>query len=343
MAKILGIGNALLDSEFVVDDTQLALSGLAKGNMTLASHSEQADLVQYLAEHHITATKQTSGGSAANSIFTMASLGSQTFYACRVGDDDNGKFYLDDLNQAGIKTSHKSIAVGGTTGTCMVLVSPDGERTMQTHLGTSAEISETDIDFAQLASTDWLYIEGYLAMSPSIQEAIQQLRHLAKTNQIKVAVSFADPAVVKFGREGLDKMLAHGVDVVFCNREEAMLYTSKANLVEAAQALLTVTKLAVVTDGAMGSVVAYQDGIVDESHDNNVVHIDAPTVGIVTDTNGAGDNFAGAFLYALSQGYDLTTCGQLASQIASQVVQQYGARLPIATYQALAKQTLADV
>lgn len=340
MAKIIGIGNALLDSEFVVDDTQLALSGLTKGNMTLASDSEQAELIGFLSEQGVSASKQASGGSAANSIFAMASLGSDTFYACRVGDDANGEWYLADLNKAGIKTATKSVAIGGTTGTCMVLVSPEGERTMQTHLGTSAEINENDIEFEQLVDADWLYLEGYLAMSPSIQDGIAQMRHIASTHQTKVAVSFADPAVVKFGRQGLDNMLGNGVDVVFCNREEALLYTGKDNIADAAKALLKVTKLAVVTNGAMGAMAVYQEGVFNEDNDNNTVMIETPTIGVVTDTNGAGDNFAGGFLYALSQGHDLATCGRLATAVASQVIQQYGARLPIEGYQAIGKQVL---
>lgn len=340
MTTIFGIGNALLDSEFVVDETQLALSGLTKGNMTLASDSEQAELIAYLNERGIHPSKQASGGSAANSIFAMASLGSDTFYACRVGDDANGEWYLSDLNNAGIKTADKSVAIGGTTGTCLVLVTPEGERTMQTHLGTSAEISEADIEFAQLSDAKWLYLEGYLAMSPSVQEAITQLRNLASTRNTKVAVSFADPAVVKFGRQGLDNMLAGGVDVIFCNRDEALLYTGKDDLHEAAQALLKLTQLAVVTNGAMGAIAVYQKGAFNEDHDNNTVTIDAPTIGIVVDTNGAGDNFAGAFLHALSQGHDLATCGRLATAIASQVIQQYGARSPVESYKNIAKQVL---
>lgn len=342
MAKIFGIGNALLDSEYSVTETQLALSGLAKGSMTLASGSEQINLDDYLTEQKVPPSKQSSGGSAANSIFAMASLGSDTFYSCRVGDDKDGQFYLNDLNQHHVKTSPKSIAIGGTTGTCMVLVTPEGERTMQTYLGTSAELSENDIDFAQFSDSDWLYIEGYLALNPTAQTAVSKLQALAKTNQTKVAVSFADPAVVRFGKDGLDAMLTGGVAVIFCNREEALLFTGKNDIISAAKELLNFCSLSVVTNGAMGAVIAYQDGVVNEDHDNNVLMIEAPTIGNVVDTNGAGDNFAGAFLHALSQGYDLATCGKLASHIASHVIQQYGARLPANQYSEIAKQILVN-
>lgn len=347
MAAIFGIGNALLDSEYAVTDTQLALSGLAKGNMTLASDSEQIALDDYLTEQKVIATKQSSGGSAANSIYAAASLGSDTFYACRVGDDANGEFYLDDLAKAGVKTSKNSIAIGGTTGTCMVLVTPDGERTMQTHLGTSAEISERDIDFTQLTDTQWLYLEGYLAMSPSVQPAIAKLKDHAKIHALNIAVSFADPAVVKFGREGLDAMLADGVTAVFCNAEEAMLYTGKDDVEKAANALLDVVQLAVVTNGAKETLITCRGDFI-EHNDNDymadknrdLIHIETPLVANVINTNGAGDNFAGAFLHGLAQGYDLPTCGKLASEVASEVVGQFGARLQPEQYRTILQKVI---
>ena len=336
MAKIVAIGNALVDSEFVVTDAQLHATGLTKGNMTLASHSEQADLIASLTTQNITATKQAGGGSAANSIYAAASLGSDTFYACRVGEDEAGRFYLADLNAAGIKTSTKSFA-DGTTGSCMVMVTPDGERTMQTHLGTSAEISETDIEFDALNDADWLYLEGYLAMSPSVQQAIAQLKQQAKDKGAKIAVSFADPAVVKFGREGLDAMLEGGVDAVFCNCDEAQLFTNQSSHSQAAAALLSVADMAVVTNGAAGSIIALRD---DVSRETKLIDVASLPVDQVLDTNGAGDNFAGSFLYALSHGHALADCGKLASSVASQIIQQFGPRLKPAQYQAILQSTL---
>lgn len=339
MSKILGIGNALVDSEFVLTEEQLHLSGLTKGNMTLASFAEQSDLDDYLYEQKVVATKQASGGSAANTIFAVASLGGQTAYLCRVGDDEQGKFYLADLQKGGVATLPNAMVVGETTGSCMVLVTPDGERTMQTFLGTSAQIDESNIDFnhailAEFGKGDWLYIEGYLAFNPAAQTAITQLKTFARDKGMKIAVSFADPAVVKFGRDGIEHMLDGGVDAVFCNCEEAMIFTAQTHHDAATQALLDVTKLAVVTNGAQGTRVATQDG---QNGQNALVKIATPSVAKVIDTNGAGDNFAGAFLYGLSQGHDLAQCGKLASQVASQVIQNFGARLAVADYQAIAK------
>lgn len=337
MAHIVAIGNALVDSEYRLTDTELQQTGLAKGNMTLASSADQQTLLDRLADMQLTPVKQASGGSAANSVYAAACLGSDTFYACRVGDDDAGRFYLADLNAAGVATSNQSLALGGTTGSCLVLVTPDGERTMQTHLGTSAEIGHDDIDHSQLSNAEWLYFEGYLAMSATMQPAIAALKDHARAHNIKIVVSFADPSVIKFAREGLDAMLAGGVAAVFCNTEEAQLYTGKHNQAQAAEALLAVAELAVVTAGAQDTIIACRAPTSHHSsHDNNtpseLMSVPTALVDELINTNGAGDSFAGAFLHALARGYDLTTCGKLASAVAGDVVQTFGARLTPEAY-----------
>ncbi|MGL5252637.1 MAG: adenosine kinase [Moraxella sp.] len=335
MTKILGIGNALLDSEFVLTDLQLQATGLTKGNMTLASHSEQAELIAALNTQNIAPSKQASGGSAANSIFAAASLGSDTAYICRVGDDAAGGFYLSDLQAGGVSTLPTAMATGETTGSCMVLVTPEGERTMQTFLGTSAELDTSNIDFshgvlASFGAQDWLYIEGYLAFNPAAQTAITQLKQFARDKGMKIAVSFADPAVVKFGREGIAHMLDGGVDAIFCNCEEAMIFTGQPCHKTASQALLGFAALAVVTNGGAGSLIAMADNV---SRETKLIEVPTPVIDHVLDTNGAGDNFAGAFLYALSQGHEPAMCGKLASAVAGAVISQFGARLAAKDYQ----------
>ncbi|HBD02844.1 MAG TPA: adenosine kinase, partial [Psychrobacter sp.] len=219
MYDVMAIGNALVDHEYVLSDAALEETELTKGNMTLAEFEEQQQLLAYFKLAEIEPSKQAGGGSAANTMFTFASLGGKPFYACRVGDDDQGAFYLRDLHEAGVATSDKSIHEGGVTGSCVVAVTEDGERTMQTYLGTSSEISADNVDFDALTQADWLYLEGYLAMSESIQPAMTQLRQQAGIHNAKIAVSFADPAVVKFAKEGLLNMLGNKVAVIFCNSE----------------------------------------------------------------------------------------------------------------------------
>ncbi|MFT0773036.1 adenosine kinase [Psychrobacter aquimaris] len=338
MYDVMAIGNALVDHEYVLSDAALEETELTKGNMTLAGIEEQQQLLAYFKLAEIEPSKQAGGGSAANTMFTFASLGGKPFYACRVGDDDQGAFYLRDLHEAGVATSDKSIHAGGVTGSCVVAVTEDGERTMQTYLGTSSEIVADNVDFDALTQADWLYIEGYLAMSESIQPSMTQLRQQAGIHNAKIAVSFADPAVVKFAKDGLLNMLGNKVAVIFCNSEEAKLFTDKKQVKAAARALLEYCQIAVVTDGANGAVIAHQpnDEAEVEVHD-----VATPAVANVIDTNGAGDNYAGAFLYALSQQYSLPECGRLASEISAQVIQQFGPRLASQDYRDIAQRVLS--
>ncbi|WP_379543252.1 adenosine kinase [Psychrobacter sp. R86515] len=338
MYDVMAIGNALVDHEYVLSDAALEETELTKGNMTLAGIEEQQQLLAYFKLAEIEPSKQAGGGSAANTMFTFASLGGKPFYACRVGDDDQGAFYLRDLHEAGVATSDKSIHAGGVTGSCVVAVTEDGERTMQTYLGTSSEIAADNVDFDALTQADWLYIEGYLAMSESIQPAMTQLRQQAGIHNAKIAVSFADPAVVKFAKDGLLNMLGNKVAVIFCNSEEAKLFTDKKQVKAAARALLEYCQIAVVTDGAKGAVIAHQPN--DEA-EVEVYDVATPAVANVIDTNGAGDNYAGAFLYALSQQYSLPECGRLASEISAQVIQQFGPRLASQDYRDIAQRVLS--
>ena len=338
MYDVMAIGNALVDHEYVLSDAALEETELTKGNMTLAGIEEQQQLLAYFKLAEIEPSKQAGGGSAANTMFTFASLGGKPFYACRVGDDTQGEFYLKDLHEAGVATSDKSIHAGGVTGSCVVAVTEDGERTMQTYLGTSSDITADNVDFDALMQADWLYIEGYLAMTESIQPAMTQLRQQAGIHNAKIAVSFADPAVVKFAKDGLLNMLGNKVAVIFCNSEEAKLFTDKKQVKAAARALLEYCQTAVVTDGANGAVIAHKPNAEAEME---IYEVATPVVADVIDTNGAGDNYAGAFLYALSQQYSLPECGRLASEISAQVIQQFGPRLDSQDYRDIAQRVLS--
>ncbi len=334
MYHVIGIGNALVDTEFVVDEQTLLHTGLTRGNMTLTDEAGQKALFASLAQMKNFAVKQAGGGSGANSMVAFANLGGRAYYHCRVGDDELGAFYLQDLADNGVTTNDSFAKVVGTTGTCAVLVSEDGERTMQTDLGVSSAIDNANVDFETLTGANWLYLEGYLAMSPSIAPAITKLRQQAGVHGVRIAVSFADPAVVKFAKEGLLSMLGNGVSLIFCNIEEAQLFTGKKQHKACAKALVEYAQLAVVTGGSEPTVIAKKDG-------DDIVVLEVPTPSVnVVDTNGAGDSYAGAFLYALTQHYALEECGALAGAVASRVVGQFGARLSKDDYLAIKKQVL---
>lgn len=335
MYQMVGIGNALVDSEFVVDEATLDKTALTKGNMTLADSDTQDKLFSTLQTCAIKAQKQTGGGSGANSAVAFACLGGQAYYHCRVGDDALGAFYLENLGDNGVASSASFARVTGTTGTCAVLVSPDGERTMQTHLGVSSDIDEHNIDFTTLNRANWLYLEGYLAMSAPILPAIERLRQQAGIHGVDIAVSFADPAVVKFAKERLLQLIGNGVAIIFCNLEEAQLFTGKKQHKACAKALLAHCRIAVVTAGSEPTIIAEQVG-----EDITIITATTPHADVL-DTNGAGDNYAGAFLYALTQSYALEDCAKLAGAVAAQVVSQFGTRLAKADYDAIKRATLS--
>ncbi|OAV09857.1 adenosine kinase [Moraxella catarrhalis] len=337
MYDVVAIGNALVDTEFTLSDDALDATGLTRGNMTLADTETQNALFAKLDKQNLKPTKQAGGGSAANSMVAFAALGGRAYYHCRVGGDDMGDFYLGDLANLGVATDATyAVQADGTTGSCVVLVTPDAERTMQTHLGTSSEINTDNINFETLKDAKWLYLEGYLAMSPSATEALSQLYEHARKTGAKVAVSFADPAVVKFAKEGLSVILNRGVDAVFCNAEEAALFADADGDTDPVNTLLKYSDLVVITNSDKPTTIACRidDDIIEH-------HIDSCVVSQVIDTNGAGDNYAGAFLYGLSQNLDLPDCGRLAAAVAAAVVGQFGPRLSIEEYQTIKKRTIS--
>lgn len=322
MYDLIAIGNALVDTEFELDDEILSKTGLTRGNMTLANKDVQHALFEKLSSHQVYFAKKTGGGSAANTMCAFAALGGSAYYHCCVGDDELGRFYLADLAEFGVKTSADKATICGVTGSCAVLVTPDGERTMQTYLGASSEIGVQNIDFDVLKGAKILYLEGYLAMNEALSPTICQLIDTAKANQVKIAVSFADPAVVTFAKQGLLNWLNLGVDMIFCNLDEAKIFAENENNEQAVQTLLDYANLAVVTNGKNPTYIAQKSSI-----NITIEQFAVPAATMVVDTNGAGDNFAGAFLYGLNLGLDLPKCVTLAGLVASQVVAKFGARL----------------
>lgn len=336
---LYAIGNALVDREYPIDDAFLTRCNLQKGTMQLADAVQQQQLM-HLLNQHSSSTGQVSGGSAANTAFAFAALGGSAFYACRVGNDDAGRFYLADLASAGVHTSAQSQSTAspkqqdesqqsenqqsdGETGTCLVMVSPDGERTMHTHLGITAELSPDQVDLAPLDQARFLYIEGYLATSASARQAVTVVRELARQQGSKIALSLSDPAMVQYARDGLLKLIGQGVDLLFCNDLEAKMLTQTDSTEAAIEALHAYAPMVVVTRGAEGALIG---------HSGVFLPVAPQVVPQVLDTNGAGDGFAGGFLFGLSQNFTLSDCGVLATAVASQVVAQYGPRLPRQQY-----------
>ncbi|WP_417441770.1 adenosine kinase [Idiomarina sp.] len=313
---VVGIGNALVDQEFEVSEDFLQKHDLKKGMMELIDEDAQNTLIAELSQLG-ELKKQSGGGSAANSLVAFAQFGGKAYYCCKVADDEAGMFYRQDLEQIGIETSLHQQKNPGTTGRCLVMVTPDAERTMRTHLGITADLSTVEIDDHAIAAADYLYIEGYLITSEIARGAIQHAKKVARENNTKLVMTCSDPAMVKFFRSGIDEILDGGVDLMFCNREEAELLTGKDDPQAALSVLLEQADTVAITLGKDGAVIANRE---------RQVHIPGVPVEAI-DTNGAGDMFAGAMLYGLTRNMSLEDAGRLASHASAELVTKFGARL----------------
>ena len=310
---LYALGNALVDMEFSVDDTFLAQMNIEKGFMTLVDQERQQTLLQALNQQQ---GKKACGGSAANTIIATQYFGGQSFYSCKVANDERGKFYLDNLTAAGVHTlDHEREP--GITGSCLVFITPDAERTMNTFLGITADVSGYEVEPSAIANAQFVYLEGYLVTSPTARAAAIQVKEIARANKVKVAMTFSDPSMVTYFKDGINDMLGDGVDLLFCNQEEANTWAETDSLEESIEALKKIARSFVITLGAQGALIF--DG-------NTLIEIPScPTKAV--DTNGAGDMFAGAYLYGITAGHTPTHSGHLASLAAAKVVSQFGPRL----------------
>lgn len=326
---VYGIGNALVDQEFEVTDDFLEHEKIQKGMMTLVDEESQNHLLARLTER-FGVKKRAGGGSAANSMYAISQFGGSTYYSCKVASDETGDFYVQELGDLHIDTNLDANRAYGTTGKCLVMVSPDAERTMITCLGISEQLSPAELDPEAIASSQYVYLEGYLVTSPTGRQACIDARKIAEANGVKTALTLSDPSMVAYFRGGLEDMIGSGVDLLFANEIEAKAWTGKDDINEAILGLSEVAKTVVVTRGPQGAVV---------NVGGELLHI-APTPVQAIDSNGAGDMFAGAFLYALTQGHDNAQAGRLASAAAATTVSHFGPRLSTEQHQAIAAQIL---
>jgi sugar/nucleoside kinase (ribokinase family) len=319
--QIYGVGAALVDTELEVTDIELTRIGVDKGLMTLVDEQRQSEILEHLQGHLVTANR-ASGGSAANTIIASSYFGGSCFYSCKVAKDENGAFYLQDLRDSGVDSNFHDDKEHGVTGRCLVLISPDAERSMNTYLGISETLSIADLNPEAIANSQYVYLEGYLVTSDTGRAAAIQTREIAEKHNVKTALSFSDPGMVKFFKDGLGEMIGNGVDLVFCNKDEALAWANTDDLDKAITAIKKVAKAFAITLGAEGALIF--DG--EQTHS-----IPGHSVKAI-DTNGAGDMFAGAFLYAITNGRSFKQAGELASLASAQVVSQYGPRLRAEQY-----------
>ncbi len=312
---VYGIGNALVDFQFHVSDADLQKLSVDKGVMTLIEEERSRQLLEAMND---TDGLSACGGSAANTLIAMAQLGAKGYYSCKVASDSLGDFYMQNLHSWGVDSNlDKMRRSNGRTGTCVVLVTPDGERSMSTHLGITSGISNKEIDEQALIQSHFLYIEGYLVASDTGIDAALEAKAIAEKNQIKTSLTLSDPNMVNFFKDRMNALVKKPVDLLFSNEQEAMLMAESDTVNDAISYLKGCAKQFAVTCGARGALV--WDG--HSLHEIGTSQVD------VIDTNGAGDMFAGTFLHALTQGESLDKCGAKATKSASYLVTHFGPRL----------------
>lgn len=312
---VYGIGNALVDIVTEVDFDFFTKNQIEKGLMTLVDEQRQDQLMKAI---DMKKSKMACGGSAGNTMIAMSQFGGNSFYSCLVAKDELGKFFLEDLKRNGVVTNLTYERLSdGITGKCLVMTSPDAERTMNTFLGISSLLSPAHLDEAAIKSASYLYLEGYLVTSPDGLEAMKEAKRVAEKNNVKTTLTFSDPSMVKYFSNQMQQIVGASVDLLFCNEEEALLFTSTETLQAAREKLKQVAKHFVITLGGNGALV--YDG-------DTFITIEPYKVKAI-DSNGAGDMFAGAFLYAITHNHSYAEAGKLASLASSRVVSQYGPRL----------------
>ena len=318
---VYGLGAALVDTEIEVSDQELEQHGIEKGLMTLVDEDRQTQLLAAF-DDSLTVSRRASGGSAANSIIAVSSFGGSAYYSCKVADDENGQFYLDDMARAGVRHNGDNNLPEGVTGKCLVLITPDAERTMNTYLGVSETLCPLNLNIDALAASEYLYLEGYLATSPTGSQAAMEAGIAARQQGTKIALSLSDPGIVAHFRDAILAMMGGRIDLLFCNRDEAFDWTHTSDIEQAFVAMKEYADTFVITLGAEGALI----------YDGEAVHRVVSQKVTAIDTNGAGDMFAGAFLYGITHGFDYARAGAFANAAAAQVVTQYGPRLQVEAY-----------
>jgi len=309
---VVGIGNAIVDVIAQTDEDFLVREGLVKGTMALIGAARAEALYQTMGP-----AIETSGGSAGNTMAGLASLGGSGAYIGKVQDDFLGEVFRHDITAIGVRFDTPPAASGPGTARCLILVTPDGQRTMNTYLGACVELGPADIDAETVSAAQITYLEGYLFDPPQAQEAFRNAAAIAHAAGRKVALSLSDPFCVGRHRAAFRDLVDGHVDILFANEAEICSLYETGDFAAAADAVRGHVAIAALTRSAAGSVILA----------NGAEHrIAAAPVARVVDTTGAGDLYASGFLYGMTRNLPLSTCGALGSLCAAEIISHFGAR-----------------
>lgn len=321
---VVGIGNAIVDIIGKCDDAYLADIGAAKGSMRLVDAKEISRIYKTLASPAI----EISGGSAANTIAGVASFGGSAGFIGTIANDDFGNIFSHDIRSIGVTFPSPPIADGAPTSRSLILVTPDGERTMNTFLGISTQLEETQLDLTLIRDSAILYLEGYLFDQPSAMAAFRSALKTAKSAGRKVALTLSDGFCVDRHRAEFLDLIRSGIDILFANESEIKSLYQVEDFDAAAAKTRADTPLAALTRSGKGSVILAGE---------ETINISPVKIEKLVDTTGAGDLYAAGFLFGYSRGLDLDICGKLASLAAAEIISHIGAR-PAVSLKELAAQ-----
>jgi len=313
---VVGIGNAIVDVLSHTDEAFLEHYQMTKGSMTLIDAERATELYA-----NMDSAVECSGGSVANSMVGLASLGGRAAYIGKVRDDVLGQVFRRDIRAAGVEFDTPAATSGPPTGRCLVLVTPDAQRTMQTLLGASATLGPGEIDAATVSGAAITFLEGYLWDPEPAKMAFIRAAGITHDTGGKVALSLSDPFCVERHRAEFRELVDGHVDVLFANQDELISLYQTDNLDAALVRLRGRCEIAAVTRGAEGSSILSGEGLTE---------VPAEPVEKVVDTTGAGDLYAAGFLWGLCEGHDLATCGRAGSIAAAEIISHFGARPEVA-------------
>lgn len=309
---VVGIGSAIVDIIARCDDAFIAAQGLQKGTMRLIDASEVERLYALMGP-----AIEVSGGTVPNTCTGLASFGGKAAFIGKIAEDQFGHVFGHDLRAIGVTFQTQPVKDSAPTARCLILVTPDGERTMNTYLGAAAELSTAELDTGLIRDSKVLYLEGYSFDGPKAKEAFYEAALIARGNGTTVALTLSDPFCVERHRQAFHDFIKAGVDLLFANKREIMSLYQTETLEEACARLRQDCKLSAVTRSAKGSLIIAPE---------ETIEIAAEPVTHVVDTTGAGDLYSAGFLFGLARGMELATCGRLASIAAAEVISHIGPR-----------------
>tara|TARA_Y200000002_G_C22671989_1_gene660437 strand:- start:472 stop:1464 length:993 start_codon:yes stop_codon:yes gene_type:complete len=311
---IYGVGNALVDSEYRVTDDELEQLNLTKGCMELNDMDNHTKLNNELKKKH-GVVKMMPGGSVANSLYALAQFGENVSFTGRVAKDNVGATFEESLKFVGMQSAIKQVN-HGITGECIVMITPDHERTMYTYLGVSSDLSKDDISKEAIINSQYLLIEGYLVTSDETKNVAKYCLDIANKNNIKKIITLSDPNVVSFFKDNMMELINKRFDIIFCNKQEAYNISSSDNVNDAIKFLNKYSNEIIITSGSDGAFV---------HHNDNLTHITSDTVKPV-DLTGAGDMFLAAYLLSKSKNKDISKSIEFANKCSGEIIQKYGAK-----------------